>query len=209
MKRLQPTRFPPHRFSLEVVLLFMCVVVTAAPVPSAASRHAATGGIESNVSPVSISAAYASENLVRPGMLVGVDATVLRRGPHEGIVSAQFGVQRFAPFTTSVRPGIRAMYRASLPNRIGFRVLGITAQYNHTFMTQPVYEVRNGVVQQARDRGYGNARVIATTGVDVDMSGLVGTPLQLFFDGGMSAEPYFGVARFHLELFAGISWRIR
>lgn len=159
--------------------------------------------------PIGLSLAYATENIVRPGFVIGVDLVVAELRAHRFVVSPQLGFSRFAPFSVSLRPGVQAMYRLKTPWAFGFRPIAITAQYNHTFLTRPVYEVRADRVQRARDMGYGRVRVIGTTGMDVDLSSLTSQPVTVFVDGGVSAEPYFGVARFHLEVFGGLTWWFR
>ena len=75
-------------------------------------------------------------------------------------------------------------------------------------MLAEVYTVEDGEVKLIRDPGYANLNVLVATGVEYDFSDVTRLPIATFADFGISAEPYFGVLKFHLELYIGITYHL-
>ncbi len=175
---------------------------------NAVSHGPAAAAPQAGEPTTALSVALAGENLVRPGLLLGLDIVAARRGVHELVVSPQAGFTVFAPFNTSLTARARALYRVAAGRSVGIRVLGITAYYDHRVPLAPVYRIDEGTVERARDAGYGRPRLFGTTGLQLDLSEGTSLPLTVYVDVGMSAEPYFGVARFHLEHALGVAWTL-
>lgn len=156
----------------------------------------------------SISLAYAGENFIRPGMQFSVDFIPLKRRKHEFMFSPVATFFVFRPFYTSALFGARAMYQWHSSSGFTLRPLGISTSYKHKFLNAPVYSVNNGTVERIKDLGYGNVHALATTGLAYNFSDKIGWPLSIYTDVGISAEPYFGVFRFHYEFYLGFSYHL-
>jgi hypothetical protein len=152
-----------------------------------------------------LTAAWLGENVVRPGVLVGVDGVVLD-GVHQVVLSGQLGLTRFAPFSVTQNARGRVLYRIALPEGFRVRALGVTVGLYHTLPTAPVYEPGPDGAVRAGDAGWVRPRLTGTTGVGYDLEPLTDLPLTVFLDAGMSLEPYHGVLRFHLEHALGVGW---
>jgi len=158
--------------------------------------------------PVSLSLAYAGENIIHAGALASLNVTPVKQGIQELVLSANTGFFVFRPFYTSLLLGARAQYKLHFPFGLGLRIAGLTALYKHTFMLPEVYTVEDGEVKLIRDPGYGNLNVLIATGVEYDFSDVTNLPFAVFADFGISAEPYFGVLKFHLELYIGMTYQL-
>jgi hypothetical protein len=156
-----------------------------------------------------ISAAYAGENLIRPGMQLSADFIPIWKKKHELVLSPTLTFFVFRPFYTSVMIGGRATYHIHFPSGLTIRPLGLGLNYKHKFLLAPVYEVNNGNVEKTRNDSYGNIHALATTGLAYNFSDRTSLPLSLFADFGFSAEPYFGVFKFHYEIFIGVSYHLK
>jgi hypothetical protein len=156
-----------------------------------------------------ISAAYAGENFIRPGMRLSADFIPIWNKKHELVLSPTLTFFVFRPFYTSVMLGGRATYHIHFPSGFTIRPLGLGLNYKYKFLLAPVYEVNHGNVEKNRNDGYGNIHALATTGLAYNFSDRTSLPLSLFADFGFSAEPYFGVYKFHYELFVGISYHLK
>lgn len=152
------------------------------------------------------SAAYAGENLIRPGMQFSADFIPAKGKKSELLVAPVLTFFVFRPFYTSVLLGGRAMYHIHFPSGFTLRAVGLNASYKHKFLLAPVYEVKDGAVERVTDFGYGNVHLLATSGLGYNFSDRGTLPISVFSDFGVSAEPYFGVLRFHYELYAGLSY---
>lgn len=156
-----------------------------------------------------ISAAYAGENLIRPGMQLSVDFIPAWKKKHELVLSPTLTFFVFRPFYTSLMLGGRSTYHIRFPSGFTIRTIGLGLNYKYKFLLAPVYEVNNGNVEKTKNDGYGNVHALATTGLAYNFSDRTSLPLSLFADFGFSAEPYFGVYKFHYELFVGISYHLK
>lgn len=156
-----------------------------------------------------ISAAYAGENLIRPGMQLSADFIPIWKKKHELVLSPTLTFFVFRPFYTSVMLGGRATYHIHFPSGLTIRPLGLGLNYKHKFLLAPVYVVNNGNVEKTRNDSYGNIHALATTGLAYNFSDRTSLPLSLFADFGFSAEPYFGVFKFHYEIFIGVSYHLK
>lgn len=152
------------------------------------------------------SAAYAGENLIRPGMQFSADFIPAKGRRSELLLAPVLTFFVFRPFYTSVLLGGRAMYHIHFPSGITLRAIGLSAAYKHKFLLAPVYEYKNGSVERINDFGYGNFHLLAASGLAYNFSDRGTLPLSVFSDFGVSAEPYFGVFKFHYELYVGLSY---
>ncbi len=158
--------------------------------------------------PLSLSLAYAGENVIHSGALFSLNAVPARRGPHELVVSGTTGFFVFRPFYVSLLLGARAQYAVNFPFGLALRVASVGVSYKHKVMLAEVYEVRDSEVQAIRDPGYGNVHMLLATGLEYDFGTVTNLPIATFADFGISAEPYFGVFRFHLELYVGLTYHL-
>jgi len=158
--------------------------------------------------PLSLSLAYAGENIIHPGALFSVDIVPLQKDVHEFVVSPNAGFFVFRPFYVSLLTGVRAQYNVHLPFGLAFRFASVSVSYKHKFLTADTYTVIDGKVEEVFEPGYGNIHLLATTGLEYNFSDKANLPFSTFFDFGISAEPYFGVFRFHIELYAGITYHL-
>ncbi len=156
----------------------------------------------------SLSIAYASENFIRPGMQLAANFFPVQGKRSELMVSSVATIFVFRPFYTSLLLGGRALYQIHFTSGITLRPIGITPSYKYKFLSAPVYEVRNGNVVKDNSQGYGNFHLLATTGLAYNFSDKKGLPCSVFTDFGVSAEPYFGVYKFHYEIFIGVSYHL-
>lgn len=156
-----------------------------------------------------ISAAYAGENFIRPGMQLSADFIPAWKKKHELVISPTLTFFMFRPFYTSLMLGGRATYHIHFPSGFTIRPLGLGLNYKHKFLSAPVYEVNDGNVEKIRNDSYGNIHALATTGLAYNFSDRTSLPLSLFADFGFSAEPYFEVYKFHYELFVGVSYHLK
>jgi len=156
----------------------------------------------------SISAAYAGENLIRPGIQFSVDFIPVKKRKSELVVSPVATFFVFRPFYTAVLLGGRAMYHIHFPSGITLRPVGINTSYKHKFLMASVYEADRGSVDKLNDIGYGNFHLLVTTGIAYNFSDRSTIPLTIFTDFGVSVEPYFGIYKFHYELYIGISYHL-
>ncbi len=159
--------------------------------------------------PVSLSVAYAGENVIHPGALLSLNGTPVKQGIHEMVLSASTVFFVFPPYYASLLVGARAQYKLDFPFGLGLRVAALSASYKHKVMRADVYTVENGDATSITDLGYGNLHVLATTGVEYDFADISDLPFAVFTDLGISAEPYFGVFKFHLELYVGMTYHLR
>jgi hypothetical protein len=186
--------------------LMSALVLTALLCPAPASASTQPAESSEKTAPT-YTLAYTGENLIHPGALLGVDFVPAQKGVHQLVLSPQIGVSVFSPFTTSLSLRGRAMYRIAFDFGLRLRAFALSAYYNHNFLMADVYTVEDGEVVRANDWGYGRVRLLATSGFGFDFSAHTDVPLSIFVDVGMSAEPFFGVFRFHLEHAIGVGWR--
>lgn len=194
-----------------VATLFLCcggsfVTASQETVPD----HVATAVEDTPPSslPLSLSLAYAGENLIHSGAFVSLNAIPTKRGTHELLISGTTGFFVFRPFCVSLLYGARAQYKINLPFGLALRVASFGVSYKHKVMLAEVYEVTGGEVRAIRDPGYGNVHMLVTTGLEYDFADPTDLPFATFADFGISAEPYFGVFRFHLELYVGLTYHL-
>jgi hypothetical protein len=157
----------------------------------------------------SVSIGYAGENLIRPGMQFSADFIPWRKKNSELVLSTTAVFFVFRPFYTCLMTGGRARYQLHYPSGLTLRPIGIGINYKHKFLLAPVYEVNNGNVEKTTSTGYGNIHALMTSGLAYNFSDRSSIPLSLFADFGFSAEPYFGVYKFHYELFVGVSYHLK
>jgi hypothetical protein len=189
-----------HRVLRLVAVLFVCT--------ASVGLFAQAGDTREEQLPISLSLAYAGENIIHAGALVSLNVTPVKHGIQELVLSANTAFFVFRPFYTSLLLGARAQYKLHFPSGLGLRLAGLTASYKHTFMLAEVYAVEDGEVKLIRDPGYGNLNVLVATGVEYDFSDVARLPFSAFADFGISAEPYFGVLKFHLELSIGMTYHL-
>ena len=189
-----------HRVLGLVAVLFVCT--------ASVGLFAQAGDTREEQLPISLSLAYAGENIIHAGALVSLNVTPVKHGIQELVLSANTAFFVFRPFYTSLLLGARAQYKLHFPSGLGLRIAGLTASYKHTFMLAEVYTVEDGEVKLIRDPGYANLNVLVATGVEYDFSDVTRLPIATFADFGISAEPYFGVLKFHLELYIGITYHL-
>lgn len=156
-----------------------------------------------------ISLAFASENLVRPGFMVAADMSLLQKRNHEIFVTPNITFFSFQPFYTAWLAGTRFTYQYNIGKTFSMRPITLGIHYKHKCMSADVYEVNNGVVEKISDSGYGNVHALVTTGLAYNLPLKEQLPLTVFSDFGISAEPYFGVYRFHWEFYLGIRYNFR
>lgn len=156
-----------------------------------------------------VSFAFASENLVRPGFMVAVDMSLLQKRKSEIILSPNITFFSFQPFYTAWLGGTRFTYKYNISKTFSLRPITLGLHYKHKFMSADVYEVNNGIVEKISDSGYGNIHALATTGIEYYLPFKEQLPLTIYSDFGISAEPYFGVYRFHWEFYFGLRYNFR
>jgi len=156
-----------------------------------------------------VSLAYAGENIVRPGFFMSADMPLMQKRKGEIWLSPNITFFSFQPFYTAWLGGVRATYKYKLGESFALRPITLGLHYKHKFLSADVYEVISGSVQKIKDNGYGNLHVLATSGLEYSFTKEYKLPLSVFTDFGISAEPYFGVFRFHWEFYFGVRYNLK